>query len=144
MNPADKLLQVPAEVGQLAAVRRFVREQARQLGADESGIHDVVQAVDESVTNAIVHGYHGSAGVIEVEVDRRGSALIVRLRDEAPPFDPTGLPDPDTGLPLERRQPGGLGVYLARELTDDMTYRQTGKGNELTLVKVCIETKGDR
>lgn len=143
MIPSDNLLHIPAELSQLANVRRFVREQAQQLGADESGIHDVVQAVDEAVTNAIIHGYHGAAGVIEVEVDHAGQSLIVRLRDEAPRFDPTTVPDPDNALPLDQRRPGGLGVYLARELTDDLTYRQTRNGNELTLVKVCIQTKGD-
>jgi serine/threonine-protein kinase RsbW len=142
MNDDDKVLRVSAEVEQLAEVRRFVRDQAARLGANQKGVHDVVQAVDESVTNAIVHGYSGATGFIEVEVDHAGRSLIVKLRDQAPPFDPTTLPDPDTALPLKRRRPGGMGVYLTRELTDGMFHRDTGEGNELTLIKVCIDTKG--
>jgi anti-sigma regulatory factor (Ser/Thr protein kinase) len=45
------------------------------------------------------------------------------------------MPDPDTTLPLEVRKPTGMGVFLTREMTDEVTYRRTADGNELTLVK---------
>jgi len=134
-------LEVPAEVGQLARVRAFVRSVATRLGAARAPLADVVQAVDECVTNSIVHGYRGRLGTVEVELERAGSDLVVRLRDSAPPFDPTVLPLPDLSLPLERRPAGGMGVFLARELTDRMSYRRTREGNELTLVKDCIESE---
>jgi serine/threonine-protein kinase RsbW len=96
----------------------------------------MVQAVDESVTNIIKHGYGGRDGVVEVEVGRIGSLLVVRLRDNAPPFDPTRVPNPDLDVPLERRPLGGMGVYLTRELTDEVRYLSTPRWhNELTLVK---------
>lgn len=136
------VMRIPASVTELAAVREFIRRQARAAGADPVAVHDVVQAVDESVTNAIEHGYAGSPGTVEVEVDRAGRSLIVRLRDQAPPFDPTLVSTPDTTLPLEHRPLGGMGVFLTRELTDAVTYRRTRDGNELTLVKLCIDSKG--
>ena len=56
-----------------------------ELGADPTLVPDVVQAVDESVTNIIEHGYRGRPGIVEVEVreDRRdtwssGSATTPR------------------------------------------------------------------
>jgi serine/threonine-protein kinase RsbW len=69
-------------------------------------------------------------------VGRQGEALLVRLRDGAPLFDPTLLPMPDVTLPLEVRPLGGLGIFLMRQSVDDMTYRVTPEGgNELTLIK---------
>ena len=136
--PADdpRVLRTSAEPGELSRVRRFVETHARQLGADPTTIADMVQAVDESVTNIIKHGYGGEDGIVEVEVGRTGSRLVVRLRDNAPPFDPTGLPAPDLDVPLDRRPLGGMGVYLTRELTDEVHHRSApGWHNELTLVK---------
>jgi anti-sigma regulatory factor (Ser/Thr protein kinase) len=133
-------LEVPAEVGQLARVRAFVRSVAARLGANPAPIADVVQAVDECVTNSIVHGYSGRPGTVEVELERHGRDLVVRLRDSAPPFDPTVVPAPNLNLPLNLRPLGGMGVFLARDLTDTMSYRRTDEGNELTLIKGCIET----
>jgi serine/threonine-protein kinase RsbW len=142
---SDKLLRIQADVNELAAVRAFIRKQAQRAGADPDAIADVVQAVDESVANVIVHGYRGAEGEVEVEVERSGASLIVRLRDQARPFDPTLVADPDTSLPLERRPLGGMGVFLTRELTDAVSYRRTEDGNELTLVKESIDQQeGER
>lgn len=141
------IIRVPADLARLAGVRAFIRERAALAGADPTAISDIVQAVDESVTNAIEHGYSERNGEVEIEVqvDRAAGSLVVRLRDQAPPFDPTSLPAPDTTLPLDRRPLGGMGVYLARELTDAVTYRRTADGNELTLVKECLDQEeGDR
>jgi serine/threonine-protein kinase RsbW len=136
------VLRIPASVNDLASVREFIRAQANCAGVDRDAVPDIVQAVDELVTNAIVHGYRGREGTVEVEVDRSGRSLVVRLRDRAPAFDPTLLPTPDTSAPLARRPAGGLGVFLARDLMDSVTYVRTKEGNELTLVKECISEQG--
>jgi anti-sigma regulatory factor (Ser/Thr protein kinase) len=92
--------------------------------------------VDEAVTNTIAHGYQGEQGAVEVEVSRAGEDLVIRIRDEAPLFDPTIVPAPDVTLPLEQRLPGGLGIYFIRQIMDEMTHRVTPQGgNELILVK---------
>ena len=135
------MLRIPADVNELAGIRQFVREHAVRAGADPEQTDDLVQAVDESATNSIIHGYRGAEGWVEVAIDVLDHSLVVRVRDEAPAFDPTVLPDPDVTLPLEQRPLHGLGVFLARELADDVTYRQTDKGNELTLTKT-IDRRG--
>lgn len=135
-------LEVPASVDELARVRAFVRQRATQLGADEASTADMVQAVDECVTNIIVHGYRDQSGSIHIEVPPDSGNLVVRLSDSAPPFDPTQVPAPDVDLPLRERRGGGLGVFLARDLTDRMSYRRTAAGNELTLVKTYRREQG--
>jgi anti-sigma regulatory factor (Ser/Thr protein kinase) len=35
-----------------------------------------------------------------------------------------------------------MGIYLARELTDELTYRQNGNSNEMTLTKNLTSGKG--
>lgn len=136
------VLRIPATVNELAALRRFIRQQGDQAGADARAVADIVQAVDESVTNVIVHGYRGKEGSVEVEVEQSGKSLVVRLRDQAPMFDPTLVPAPDITASLDERPLGGMGVFLAREMMDSVTYQRTEEGNELTLVKECINPVG--
>ena len=108
-------------------------------------IDAVVLAANEVVTNSIVHGYRGQSGTIEVEVGQVENALVVRLRDHAPPFDPTRVPVPDITIPLHRRPTGGMGVHLTRQATDAMTYRLAPDGsNELTLLKKGLLDEPDR
>jgi len=83
-------LRVSAELPNLAVIRGFVEDTAAALDVGPGLIVDMVQAVDEAVTNVIVHGYRGQPGDIEIEMDREQDALVVRLRDHAFPFDPLG------------------------------------------------------
>lgn len=132
--PAPATFRITADVGRLRDVRRFVREQAPAFGADESSIDDLVQAVDEWVTNVIVHGYRGTAGPIEITLARDGDEVVVRVRDEAPAFDPGTAPAFDPSAPLERRPLGKMGIHLIRELCDRFEYRvPAGGGNEIEL-----------
>lgn len=129
-------LHITAELKNLANIRSFIRDTAASLGFDDAIIPDVVLAVDEAASNIVLHGYKGQKGIIEVEVEREGDALVVRLRDEAVPFDPSTIPPPDLTLPLGQRPVGGLGIYLTRQVMDEVTHRVTPKGgNELTLIK---------
>jgi len=129
-------LFVAAHVENLAEIRRFVREEAAALGAGEEAICDLELAVDEAACNVICHGYEGREGMIQVRVERGGDRLAVRVRDEAPLFDPTRHPLPDVTLPLEERPLGGLGLFLIRQSVDEMAYRVMPEGgNELSLIK---------
>jgi len=130
------VLRISAELNELEAMRRLVEEQVRALGVESSAVYDVLLAVDELTMNIVVHGYRGQPGMIEVEMRTLGDALEVRLRDQAPPFDPTLVSTPDTTLPLELRPPGGMGILLARHFMDSMIHRILPQGgNELILVK---------
>ncbi len=129
-------LRVQAEVDQLAALRQFVEDRARALGVEQSAVYDLVLAANEIATNIVVHGYRGQPGEIDVELRPVDDAIEICLRDQAPPFDPTGAPTPDLTLPLHRRPRGGCGIHVTRQLMDLMIYRAPPQGgNELTLVK---------
>jgi serine/threonine-protein kinase RsbW len=129
-------MRVSAELKNLASIRRFVEGVAAEGGANPEVVTDMVTAMNEATTNIVLHGYRGQSGFIEVEVSFEDDALVIRLRDQAPAFDPVRVPPPDTSLPLEQRPPGGVGILMMRQLTDDLAYRKTDNGsNELVLVK---------
>jgi serine/threonine-protein kinase RsbW len=135
-DPAS-LVVTAADLTDLAAIRAFVRTTATALDASVDVVPDLVLAVDEAVTNIIRHGYRGRSGPIGVEVERDDGAIVVRVTDEAAPFDPTTWPEPDLDVPLERRAAGGLGIHLVRTSVDRVAHRAAAdRGNELILVKM--------
>jgi serine/threonine-protein kinase RsbW len=89
-------------------------------------------ALDEIVTNIVTHG--GGGRTIDVSFRRDAAAIEVVIADDGPPFDPLASPDPDVTLPLEARQPGGLGILFVRSLMDEVRYERK-TGNVLTLRK---------
>lgn len=129
-------LCLAAELENLAVIRNFVRDSATALGVDPAVVPDLLLAADEAATNVIVHGYQGRQGTIEIEVAREAMDVVIHVRDNAPPFDPTSAPSPDLTRPLEERSPGGLGIYLIRQYMDEVIHRITPLGgNELILKK---------
>jgi anti-sigma regulatory factor (Ser/Thr protein kinase) len=130
------VLRISSDLGRLAEVRVFVRAAAARNGFAGEAIDDIVQAVDESVTNVIRHGDRTPGGRIVIEVDRGGPALVVRVRDRSRAFDPTAVPTRDLPRSLEDGLGGGLGIPLIRQAVDEVHHRPLeGRGNELTLVK---------
>lgn len=92
-------------------------------------------ALDEIVGNITTHGaVAGRPPAIEVTFRRDGTRVQVTIADDGPAFDPLARVDPDVTLPLEARQPGGLGIALVKSLMDDVRYERTER-NVLTLVK---------
>lgn len=129
-------VRIPADVTRVAEVRAIVRAAVDAIDpdADEACQDDLVQAVDEAATNVILHGYAGRPGWIDVAVERVGDRLAITLEDEAPPFDPTTVAQPDLSVPPHARTPGGMGVHLIREATDDIRHSpRPGGGNILTM-----------
>src|SRR5512141_2150138 len=69
-------------------------------------------ALDEVLSNVVRHGLAGRAGTISVSYALGEGEVSIEVVDDAPAFNPLTAPAPDTGAPLERRTPGGLGVAL--------------------------------
>ena len=125
-----------AGLDDLTAIRQFVESTVTAVHPNPNAVSELIIALNEAVTNIIVHGYRGQPGPIEIVVESSDRLLRVRLRDQAPVFDPTSAPVPDVTLPLEQRPLGGLGVHMMRQFVDNLQYQAISSGgNELTLEK---------
>jgi len=62
-------------------------------------------------------------GDVQVSLVHAPGEVHVQLRAAEPsPFDPTAAPRVNVNLPIEQRQPGGLGIHLVRELCREFKY----------------------
>lgn len=102
------------------------------LGADRAMRLEL--AVEEWAVNLCAHAYSGRDGEIEVAVRRGNGQLLIEIIDEGTPFDPTASAEPDVALPLDQREPGGLGLLLLRRMTDGLLYSRDRGRNIVTLV----------
>ena len=93
-------------------------------------------ALDEIVANVVAYGSapRSATGTLDVWFRRNGPMVEITVADDGAPFDPLARPAPDIDLPLEARQPGGLGIALVKSLMDHVSYMRTTK-NILTIRK---------
>ena len=124
-----------ADLSGIPRVSAVMEEAMRECTYSDDAILDLQLAVEEAISNIILHGYRGRSGEVEIEIKVTEKITEVRISDQAPPFDPLSVPDPDRESDLSERRTGGLGIYLMRQVADEVRYRYAGGKNVLTLVK---------
>jgi len=124
----------------LATIRTFVAQTSRDLGTDGQDVYDLCLAVDEICANVFIHGYDRQGGRIEVTVEPADDGIRVRVRDWGKAFDPQQVPVPNLECGLEERPLGGVGLYLVRQIMDDVRFEFDGEhGNVVTMLKRARE-----
>ena len=89
--------------------------------------------VEEVAENIASYAYPQILGWAEVSTDIEGDDLIISFRDEGIPFNPLDKPDPDITLSAEERKIGGLGIFLCKQMMDELTYKFEDGCNILTM-----------
>jgi serine/threonine-protein kinase RsbW len=118
----------PGTLDSLEAIRKFVGDAAARAGLDSNAVYRLSLAVDEVASNVVMHGYeeNGCSGSIEVDSAIEDGMLVVRMFDTSPEYTPADhavLPE-DLTVPLEDRDPGGLGLFLTGLSVDDFRYER--------------------
>ncbi len=120
-----------------SAARAAVSSFIVQADPTVEELSDIRTAVSEAVTNAIVHGYRGTTGKIELTVRLLPERVIyIRIKDSG-----CGIPDVEqamqplfTTAPEEERS--GLGFSVMASFMDRLTVRsKVGKGTSVTMRK---------
>lgn len=130
-------LEITPELDNLKQVRDFITDSAHLADLSSEKTGELLLAVDEAVTNIIMHGGTDATQHIEIETQASPDSLSIRILDYGRQFDPTAAVEPDLDVPpLERAKPGGYGISLLRSLVDQVNYQFQADGrNELTLSK---------
>lgn len=126
-----------ASVNNLPILRDFIEQACIHMRMDENVTTAFKLAVDEACTNIIMHGYNGlDPGLIELTIERKSDTLKLSVYDEGRAFDPEAVEAADIESEWEERKAGGLGLFLIREMMDDVHYEsESGRGNLLILTK---------
>lgn len=137
MTERPASLTVRSDINEIPRVSELIESVMQDHDFPNEDILDTQLAVEEVVTNVIVHGYGDAGGEILVSLSYSAddAAIEIRVEDSAEPFDPLTLPEPDISASMDDRKIGGLGIFLARQVMDDIRYRYENNRNILVLRK---------
>lgn len=124
---------IPSTPAAVETVLKKLMPVAKTLPCAGDEIENIELAMNEALANAILHGNKGNptkkvvvACFCECQAD--GGLLLV-VRDEGLGFDLSEVPDPTTAERIYSTH--GRGIFLMRQLMDEVSYRNGGREVEL-------------
>lgn len=137
MSGHERSLRLRGEIQQVRAACDFIVEAARDAGFDDDGIFQSQLAVEEIFTNIVEHGYqhNGSDKSIDIVVRVKDEVMTMFILDDAEPFNPLVMDNPNRDRDLWEREGGGWGVYFVRQYMDEVRYTVRNNRNCLILEK---------
>jgi serine/threonine-protein kinase RsbW len=92
--------------------------------------------MEEMVSNVIFYAYpEGKTADIELSAECNGRELTFVLSDKGREFDPTLKDDADTDIDPMDREIGGMGIYIVKNIMNEVTYQRLEGKNLLTMKK---------
>ena len=135
LKRAEFLLELPSDLQVIETAVAFLAEWCRSFafGGPRLSLNFRV-GITEALANAVLYGNREDPGKrIRVEACIDESRITIHVEDEGGGFDPRVVPDPT--LPENLQRTGGRGLFLLRELMDEVEYSDQGNSVRLVLLR---------
>lgn len=128
-------LVIDAKTENLPQLLEFIDEALTRKGYGPQ--LQIELAVEEIFVNIASYAYAPDVGSVTVELSVDDSATLTFI-DEGRKYNPLLRDDPDFEIPLTDREPGGLGVFMVKNIMDETAYEYTDGKNILTIKKTLM------
>lgn len=131
----EYVLRVPAKLEGMDLILAFVSLLLDIHGCSTKSRTQVRMAIEELYVNVTLYAYPTQDGWAEMRGSVEDGVATFKLIDGGTPFNPLTKADPDTMLSGDEREIGGLGIYMVKNMMDDVEYEYRDGCNQLTLRK---------
>jgi serine/threonine-protein kinase RsbW len=124
-------VQIPSIIENIRMIESFIDNAKERFQLDDDIYGNIMIAVTEAVNNAIKHGNaSNSAKNVFLSLSLHENLLKFTVKDEGTGFDFHTLPDPTAPENVEK--PGGRGIFLMKNLSDEVSFKERGRIVELS------------
>ena len=121
----EQSIKLASTIENLSIVENLVEEISTKNIINEDMLGNVMVCVTEAVTNAIEHGNKNEINKsVYVNYKTTDNKLIFKIKDEGEGFDFKNIPDPT--LPENIEKENGRGVFLIKNLADEVMFDKNG------------------
>ncbi len=134
------LLTLKNNLSEIERLANAVMQFGRENSLSDKSVFDINLVLEEVVNNIISYAYKDkNEHHITIHLELEGQELMLKVKDDGIPFNPLGVCEPDIDKPLGEREPGGLGLFFVRNLTDELEYKREKDKNILIMKKKIQE-----
>ncbi len=130
-------LKVDAKLEKLDDIMNFIWEELSKIEYPKKLRLKLQLAVEEIFVNIASYAYVDKTGyaIVKVNVQEEPKAAVITFIDGGIKYNPLEKEDPDLNMPLEERTEGGFGIYMVKNIMDDVEYDYVDSQNILTIIK---------
>lgn len=129
-------LTIPSQTRYLNLVTGLAKRASMVAGLDDATSSKVSIAVDEAVTNVILHAYHGQADHwVDIEIRYAVRALEIRIWHTGDGLRENEIALPDPGEYVKHPRKGGLGLLLMSRFMDEVHFKESLDRSECCMIK---------
>ncbi len=138
-----KKLQIDAKIDNLNDVISFIDNILDDTNCTFKQRFAIEEAVEEIFVNIAKYAYpvDGGDAIIEVNTNIDPHYIQIIFIDQGIQYNPLEKEDPNFNIPLADRQIGGLGIYMVKNLMDNIEYEYDNQQNKLTIIKYLGESE---
>ncbi len=125
-------LILPATEESTKKIIDSLNEYLKEKGADPEKVNLVDVITDEMCSNIVLNAYPDGGGELSYNYSIVGDYVKLVITDSGIPFNPLEFSDPEFG---EEPLIGGLGIFMTKNISDDIRYERVGNNNVLTIMK---------
>ena len=126
-------IEIRSDLKFMSEVELLIDTVCEDLKLNEDHYGNILIAVTEAVNNAIVHGNDNDEDKkVKVEVAKKDEKVTFIVADEGNGFDFNNLPDPTAPENIEK--PDGRGIFLMKNLSDEVNFDLNGSKVSITFV----------
>ena len=124
-------IKIPSITDNVSVVESFIDNLKEKIRLSDNVYGNILISVTEAVNNAIVHGNkEDKEKKVELFLKQTKKSISFVIKDEGFGFDESKIPDPTSPKNLNNIK--GRGVFLIKNLADNVKFRK--KGSEVELV----------
>lgn len=131
----EKKLTLPATIENLDSVLAFLEENLEEMGASMKTQNQMAISLEEIYVNVAHYAYPSGDGEATICFEADDEWFVLKVIDSGTPFNPLQKEDPDVTLDAEKREIGGLGIFMTKKLMDEVSYDYSSGKNILTMKK---------
>ncbi len=127
----------PAKTEALTDVLAFVEQTLEKYECAMKIQTAICVAIEEVFVNVAHYAYGTAQGDVKFDIafDKETREITFRMADKGVAFNPLNKPDPDITLSAEKREIGGLGIFITKKTMDFVAYAYENGENILTMIK---------
>ena len=132
----EKSIILANDIAEISKLNQFIEEVGDEFSLAPDLVFNLNLVMEEAVVNVINYAYPKEEHEkIYVSARLHESSIIMVIADNGKEFDPTLVPEADITLSAEERPIGGLGIFLIRNIMNEVKYERIEGRNILTLEK---------